>query len=202
MDKLSNIITIPAISAPKGAIVALHGWGANAQDLANLAPAFNVPSYLMLFPEAPFDRPNVQGGKMWYDFQDLTSTQLQVSKALLKAYLESLAVMDIPIFLLGFSQGAAMTLDVGLELNLAGLICLSGYLHPSITKTVTTSPILIIHGTQDQVVPVIAAQSAKATLTNIGAKVTYAEFAMGHEINGLAIATVRTFILENSAKNS
>jgi phospholipase/carboxylesterase len=198
MDKLSNIITIPAISDPVGAIVALHGWGANAQDLANLAPAFNVPNYLMLFPEAPFDRPNISGGKMWYDFQDLTSSQLQVSKALLKTYLESLAGMNIPIFLLGFSQGAAMTLDVGLELNLAGLICLSGYLHPNITKTASTSPILIIHGTQDQVVPLIAAQSAKASLTKMGAKVTYAEFAMGHEINGSAIATIRTFILKNS----
>jgi phospholipase/carboxylesterase len=198
MDKLSNIINIPAISDPVGAIVALHGWGANAEDLANLAPAFNVPNYLMLFPEAPFDRPNVQGGKMWYDFQDITSTQLQVSKALLKSYLESLTEMGIPIFLLGFSQGAAMTLDVGLEFNLAGLICLSGYLHPTITKTASTSPILIIHGNQDPVVPIIAAQSAKATLTKMGAKVTYAEFAMGHEINGSAIATVRTFILKNT----
>lgn len=210
MDKSLTVITIPSSSKPQGVIVALHGWGANAEDLAGLAPVINLPNYSMLFPQAPFDHPHVDGGKMWYDFQNPSknsnSTQLQESRSQLQAYFASLAEMNIPIFLLGFSQGGAMTLDIGLDpnfqLNLAGLISLSGYLHPNIPQTAIASPILIIHGTRDSVVPIIAAQSAKTTLTKLGAKVTYAEFQMGHEINLEAIALVRKFILENSHENS
>jgi phospholipase/carboxylesterase len=210
MDKSLEVITIPPSSKPQGVIVALHGWGANAGDLAGLAPVIDLPNYLMLFPQAPFVHPNVDSGKMWYDFQNPSensgSTQLQESRSQLRAYLASLAEMNIPTFLLGFSQGGAMTLDIGLDPNLqpnlAGLISLSGYLHPNIPQTAIASPILIIHGTIDPVVPVIAAQSAKTTLTKLGAKVSYAEFQMGHEINPEAIALVRKFILENSRENS
>jgi phospholipase/carboxylesterase len=206
MDKSLEVLTIPSSSKPQGVIVALHGWGANAEDLAGLAPVIDLPNYLMLFPQAPFDHPNADGGKMWYDFQNPNSTQLAESRSQLQAYLASLAEMNIPTFLLGFSQGGAMTLDIGLdpnlEANLAGLISLSGYLHPNIPPTAIASPILIIHGTRDSVVPVIAAQSAKTTLTKLGAKVSYAEFPMGHEINDEAIALVRKFILENSLSTS
>jgi phospholipase/carboxylesterase len=193
--------------------VALHGWGANAEDLAALAPVLNLPDYLMLFPQAPFDHPNVSGGRMWYDFQTNNSNQLQTSRNLLKAYLQSVLgsqTTNIPIFLLGFSQGGAMTLDFALEPpvsignggRFAGFICLSGYLHPNHQtakpQTDITSSVLIIHGTKDPVVPVIAAQSARTTLTKLGAEVTYAEFVMGHEINPQAIAAVRAFILKFS----
>jgi phospholipase/carboxylesterase len=204
MQQFLKIITISPPAKPKGIVVALHGWGSNADDLAALAPVLDLANYLILVPEAPFDR--VQGGKMWYEFQTADSNQIQTSRSLLKNYLESLAVMKIPIFLLGFSQGAAMTLDVGLaktlDVKLAGLICLSGYLHPDIAQNITQTsaipPILIIHGTQDPIVLVIAAQSAKNTLTKWGAKVSFAELAMGHEINDEAIVLVRKFILENS----
>lgn len=217
MDKLLEIITIQPTSEdskspvkslvkPKGVIVALHGWGSNAQDLAALAPVLNLPDYLMLFPQAPFVHPNVSDGRMWYDFQNPNSNQLQASRNLLKTYLESVLTQaeGIPLFLLGFSQGGAMTLDFALtpiasnKNSITGFICLSGYLHPDLqanTQTAITSSVLIIHGTKDPVVPVIAAQSAKLTLTKLGAKVTYAEFTMGHEINPQAIADVRKFIL-------
>lgn len=208
MDQFLKVITISTPSTPKGIVVALHGWGANAQDLAALAPVLGLANYLILVPDAPFDRS--QGGKMWYDFQTSSSNQIQTSRSLLKNYLESIATMDIPknipVFLLGFSQGAAMTLDVGLNqtlaVKLAGLICLSGYLHPDIAKVSSEisaiPPVLIIHGIQDLVVPITASQSAKITLTKWGAKVNYFELKMGHEINGEAIALVRKFILENS----
>jgi phospholipase/carboxylesterase len=205
VGKSLETITIESNSLPQGVIIALHGWGANAEDLAELAPILNLPNYLMLFPQAPFDHPNVYGGRMWYDFQNSNSHQLQESRSQLKDYINSIlgseSLLNLPVFLLGFSQGGAMTLDVGLEIKkLAGLISLSGYLHPDISQNVLETPILIIHGVQDAVVPIIAAQSAKNTLSKLGAKVSYNEFQMGHEINPQAIATVRAFILKKSSE--
>lgn len=89
-----------------------------------------------------------------------------------------------------------MTLDVGLILPLAGLCCLSGYLHtePQANDSFLP-PILIAHGRQDSVVPIGAAQQAKVKLTALGAKVAYQEFDIGHEISPDVLELMQKFIL-------
>ena len=177
----------------------LHGWGANAQDLASVVPFLNLPDYQFVLPDAPFNHPHVDGGKAWYDFQQNNKGYFE-SKQLLNDWLQSLEKeTSIPLsqtILSGFSQGAAMTLDVGLHLPLAGLVALSGYLHP-VTEVVKSAiaPILLVHGRQDAVVPLSAAQKARDSLLAMGAKVQYQEFDMGHEIRPEVIALIRNFIV-------
>lgn len=179
-------------------IVSLHGWGANAQDLASLAPIFQLTDYQFMFPNAPFAHPRVLQGKMWYDFEH-DNGLLQQSQQMLTEWLNSLeSTTGVPLsrtFLSGFSQGGAMTLDVGLNLPLAGLIVLSGYLHPisAATKAVFP-PVLIVHGRQDSIVPLKAAQAAKDTLLNLGVAVEYHEFNMGHEIRPEVVELIRKFV--------
>nr|WP_225902703.1 alpha/beta hydrolase [Pseudanabaena sp. PCC 6802] len=190
--------TIPASKTKSGVLIALHGWGANGNDLVPLAPELNLPDYEFIFPEAPFDHPQVPGGKMWYDLQDPDRGGLAKSRQILAEFLNSLPkTTGIPLsrtILLGFSQGGAMALDVGLRLPLAGLVCLSGYLHAIATPPKSPiSPILIVHGKQDAVVPLKAAQIARDTLLGLGAKVKYLEYDMGHEIRPAAIAQVQQF---------
>ncbi|WP_009633319.1 alpha/beta hydrolase [Synechocystis sp. PCC 7509] len=184
---------------PAGLVVVLHGWGANAQDLATVVPFLNLPDYQFVLPDAPFNHPQVAGGKAWYDFQKNNQGYYE-SKQLLNDWLQSLEKeTSIPLsktILSGFSQGAAMTLDVGLHLPLAGLVALSGYLHPITESPIShISPILLVHGRQDSVVPLIAAQKARDSLLTMGAKVQYQEFDMGHEIRPEVIALIRTFIV-------
>lgn len=201
MTKSLKSTSIPAVeSAKAGVIVALHGWGANSNDLVSLSPEVNLPGYQFVFPEAPFPHPQVPGGKMWYDLQDTNKSGLAESRQMLSEFLRSLPESTgIPLsqtVLLGFSQGGAMTLDVGLSLPLAGLVSLSGYLHAIVTKpNQPISPILIVHGRQDQVVPLMAAQTARDTLLSLGAKVKYTEYDMGHEIKPNAIEQIQKFIL-------
>ena len=57
-------------------------------------------------------------------------------------------------------------------------------------------PILIVHGNQDPVVPVAAAQQAKDKLTAIGVKVQYQEFTMGHEIQPSVLTLLQKFIID------
>lgn len=142
---------------------------------------------------------------MWYDLNRPPGTppedyqDLAQSKQLLINWLKSLEeTTGIPLsrtILGGFSQGGAMTLDVGLTLPLAGLIVLSGYLHP-ITQSAESDfpPVLIVHGTQDYVVPLRAAQSMRDTLTNLGVAVQYQEFDMGHGIEPAVLELVRSFV--------
>ncbi len=179
-------------------LVMLHGWGSNAQDLASLAPILNLPDYRYLFPNAPIPHPEAPGGLMWYDLSNQEQTGLTDSRRLLKDWLTSLPdKTGIPLnqtVLGGFSQGGAMTFDVGLGLPLAGLVVLSGYLHgldPN-QDPQARPPVLIIHGRQDPVVPLSAAQMSRDALS--GSQVDYHEFDMAHEVNPAALETMQQFI--------
>lgn len=186
---------------PTGLVICLHGWGANYYDLVSLAATLNLPQYQFLFPDAPFPHPYVPGGKMWYDLESQDYQGLTESRQQLRAWLEGLEQeTGIPrsrTIVTGFSQGGAMTLDVGLGLPFAGLVSLSGYLHaPPQLASEKVPPVLMIHGKQDPVVPVRAAQQAKDTLTHLGVSVQYHEFNMGHQIIPEVLDLERQFILE------
>ena len=205
-----NAIDIPPRSGqpPQGLIILLHGWGANAQDLVPLANALALPQCHFSFPEAPFPHPYSPNGRMWYDLETQNLQQFQEGRQRLEDWLNSLIkTLDIPcdrILLGGFSQGGAMTLEVGLNRPFAGLICLSGYLHPTdFAKQQTSPPVFIAHGQQDPVVPLQTAQSANQQLTAQGIWVEYHEFKMGHEICPEVLACLKPFITArlNSAKN-
>ena len=201
-----NLLTLNAIAVPPSSgnppdhiLVLLHGWGADANDLAPLAQVFDLPHYQCLFPNAPFPHPEVPSGLAWYaletpDYYGLTESRQQLRDWLLS--LEDQTGVPLSHTVLGgFSQGGAMTLDVGLELPLAGLFSLSGYLHFQ-PRPLTTPipPILMVHGKQDFVVPIEAARQTRDALNRINAKIEYHEFNMGHEIPQIVLNLVEKFI--------
>jgi phospholipase/carboxylesterase len=196
---LQYIIIPPKNEQPADKLlVMLHGWGANLYDLAPLANVLDLPNYQCIFPNATFAHPQIPGGRAWYSLETEDYQGLSESRETLKNWLIGLEKeTKIPLektILAGFSQGGAMTLDVGLELPLAGICSLSGYLHSS-PKPKTNPPVLIIHGKQDQVVPIQAAQNAKIQLTKLSLNIKYQEYNMGHEIIPEAINLLRNFIL-------
>lgn len=189
----------------------LHGWGANCQDLAGLADYMDLSDYQLVFPEAPFPHPYNPVGKMWYSFpQDYSflgksefgdRADLSTSRDRLIEFLTHFTeTSNIPfsrIILGGFSQGGAMTLDVGVRLPLAGLMILSGYLHaPLQPQQASLPPTLMIHGRQDQVVPLQAAHQARDSLEAIGVTLNYQEYDMGHEIQPIALRQIQSFVKE------
>ncbi|BAZ78870.1 alpha/beta hydrolase [Sphaerospermopsis kisseleviana CS-549] len=191
---------------PAALIVTLHGWGANAQDVESLSSYFNLPDCEFLFPNAPYPYPYSPVGRAWYDLRDENMYQgLPESRQLLIDWLQSLESMTgVPLsrtVLSGFSQGGAMTLDVGLTLPLAGLVVMSGYPHPQLANLQKGNfpPTLIMHGTQDQVVPLSAATKAKAVAEALGVVVEYHEFVMGHEINLEMLQVLRKFVIKTIA---
>ena len=206
LDPKLDIIFVPArTDAPIGTIVLLHGWGANNQDLGDLVPYFNLPEYQFLFPNGLFEHEYSDDGKMWYSFTgagqltDRSITQLATSREVLTTWIESLpASTGIPLdrtWIAGFSQGGAMTLEIGLDLPVAGLIVLSGYLHADRVKPQQAAPpVAIVHGRQDDVVPIAAARKSHEVLTQWGVDVLYREFDMGHSIVPEVLQVVRQFV--------
>ncbi|WP_295615337.1 dienelactone hydrolase family protein [Chamaesiphon sp. GL140_3_metabinner_50] len=207
-DPQLDIIFVPArTDAPVGTIVLLHGWGANHNDLGDLVPYFDLPEYQFLFPNGIFDHEYSDDGKMWYSFtgagqlNDRSLAQLATSREVLTTWIESLpASTGIPLdrtWIAGFSQGGAMTLEIGLDLPVAGLIVMSGYLHQNRSKpTQAAPPVAIVHGRQDDVVPISAARQIQARLTEWGVDVRYQEFDMGHSIVPEVLNVVRKFVTD------
>lgn len=202
IPNIEAISVMPNGDKPTHLLVVLHGWGANYQDFVPFAKVLNLKGFGYFFPNAPFAHFQVPGGKAWYALENKEFTGLAESRRLLLDWLNSLeASTGVPLnntVLAGFSQGGAMTLDVGLTLPLAAVCSFSGYLHyqPQPKEEQVFPPTLIIHGKQDFVVPLQAAIKARDELTKIGVNVQYHEFDMAHEVQEPAIALFKQFIID------
>ena len=209
MAKALDFIDVPPNNGEtkKGLIVILHGWGANAEDVASIVPFLQLPGYHFVLPNAPFPHPHSPVGRAWYELsRDNMYEGLPQSRELLIDLLQSLEQSTgVPLkktILSGFSQGGAMTLDVGLKLPFAGLISMSGYLHSDIQNLEIPAsnflrPVLIMHGKQDEVVPLQAAQKARDALELQSVPTEYHEFDGGHQISSQMLDVARTFVLGN-----
>ena len=199
-NQLESIYLLPEQKTPSFLLVMLHGWGANYQDFVDLPEVIDLPKFGYVLPNAPFNHPQVAQGRAWYELESPEYQGLEQSQQQLSSWLKSLeAQTGVPLantYVAGFSQGGAMTLDVALKLPVAGICSLSGYLHyqPNPLDKVPP-PALIVHGTQDLVVPIDAARQARDQLTAINVSVQYQEFEMGHEVIPPVWALLKQFIL-------
>jgi phospholipase/carboxylesterase len=100
--------------------------------------------------------------------------------------------------LLGFSQGAAMALDVatGAEqpLPLAAVIACSGYPHRDWQPQGGTTPVLLTHGSDDPVVPAVHCDRLQQSLQDVGIAVVRQDFQGGHGIDPALFPLMRTFL--------
>ena len=142
-------------------LVLLHGWGANADDLRPVGKALQHrhPDPLdVVALDAPEPHPQPPG-RQWYGLFPAQWQEVPAAVESLRARLTQLdggeeALPSTVLF--GFSQGGAMALEVGCSLNLAGVISCSGYPHPGWTPPAEHPPVLLLHGAQDAIVPVMA----------------------------------------------
>jgi len=187
---LSGLLLSPKSGvAPQALVILLHGWGSNAEDVAGLVPVLELGNCWVSAPDGPLEHPYSEAGKMWYDLENPAWPGLDQSKALLQEHLEQLikesGLTPAQTVLMGFSQGGAMALEVGLGLSLGGIAVFSGYLHPELAKETVeaTTPVFITHGHQDAVVPFRAAEQTQQFLQSHDVRIVFKPFDMGHEIS-------------------
>lgn len=164
---------------PKGLVVTLHGYGSNGDDLISLAPYWD-----RLLPDVQFSSPNaparVQGfGEMyqWFPIESMDPVHLakgvRDAAPILEAFLDGemarFGVTKAQTALVGFSQGTMMALQVGLASKepFAGVLGFSGALVGN-PEVASKPPVLLVHGEQDDVVPLAASQMAQQFLSAAG----------------------------------
>ncbi len=194
---LAHVVVPPRSKSESYALlVLLHGRGADAHDLLPLADELGRDDLLVLAPQAPYALPGPFGmGYAWYDMHDIGDPDpatFAPSLAQLRKFLDA-AVAGYPVdadrvFLLGFSQGAVMSLATALTdpRRLAGVVALSGYLPEAISGAEGGSaqdlPVFVGHGRADPLISVSEGRKARDVLTAAGADVTYREYSVEHRI--------------------
>jgi phospholipase/carboxylesterase len=181
-------------------LVLLHGWGADADDLLDLGSELlgsEAAAVSVVALRAPLPHPGGTG-RQWYDLGLPNWPELPAAREDLLRRLQELS-RTVPLertVLLGFSQGAAMGIDVavGAGLTLAGLIGCSGYPHPGWVPQKSEIPILLTHGKEDAVVPFGACEALEQSLKSSGGRVETLAFHGGHGIAPELFPAMRVFL--------
>jgi len=179
----------PASGAkPKQLVILLHGVGADGNDLIGLAPYFQktLPDALFVSPNAPYAFDMAPTGHQWFSLLDFSErTRLEgvtgaapIVNRFIDDMLSETGLSEDKLVLIGFSQGAMMSLHVGLrrKKQLAGIIGYSGMLvAPERLQDEIESrpPVLLTHGDADPVLPVEALPAAVAGLKAAGVAVEH-----------------------------
>ena len=168
-------------------LVLLHGWGADANDLVPvgklLTEGFKEGFEIVSF-SAPQTHPS-GSGRQWYPLYPHQWEQVPNAVLDLEKRLNNLCLKSIPLsktFLLGFSQGGAMALELASRNKFKAVFALSSYPHPDWKPLKNMSSIFLCHGNIDQVVPKEASERSFEMLLKNGVKSELYFFEGGHEI--------------------
>lgn len=187
-------------------LVLLHGWGADADDLLDLGELLvsGGASTQVVALRAPQTHPG-GFGRQWYDLQTPGWPDLPQAREALKQRLLALA-SSVPLertVVLGFSQGAAMAVDVAGALPLAGLVACSGYPHEDSAVMDNglrdsgwrpATALLLTHGREDPIVRHEASEALLQQWQRAGGEAELLSFDGGHTIDESVLPPLRSFV--------
>ena len=168
MNDFNGQIVYPETGNPiKNALIFLHGYGANADDLINIGYKWKekLENTIFISPNAPFKCSWSNDAFQWFDLTSIAPEK--IGEGLVKAgpYLNELiekikikfSLDDSQILFFGFSQGAMMGLyHLCKRKNpCAGLLAYSGLLfmdHDFDNSIFSRFPIRLYHGKNDEVI--------------------------------------------------
>ncbi|WP_186988435.1 alpha/beta hydrolase [Constantimarinum furrinae] len=183
---------------PSPAIIMLHGFGSDENDLFSFASEL-PENYHIISLKAPI--PMQPYGNAWYNiyfdnndgkFSD--TEQAIASRELISECIDEIVekyrVKEGGITLLGFSQGTILSFAVALNYpeKVQNVIGLSGYINEDLLKEgfekndFSKLNVYSSHGSVDQVIPVAWARKTEPFLKNLSISCTYSEFPVGHGV--------------------
>ena len=198
-------------------VILMHGLGADGHDFEDVARMLCESAlprrWRFVLPHAREMPVTINMGTRmpaWYDVFDLSHPRdvdwetVAVSQQQIESLIS--AEQASKIILAGFSQGAAMALQVGLrhQAGISGVLMMSGYLLESEAHPVPPAggslPIGVLHGTADEVVPIGAAEAALGSLRAAGYNPTFKSYAgLGHGVAEEEVRDVLAWLDEHGA---
>jgi len=163
-----------------GAVILIHGRGANAADILGLAQALDRPNIAYLAPDA--------AGQVWYPRpftapQAMNQPHLGSALNLVGRIFADLMERGVPperVVLLGFSQGACLALEYAARnpRRYGGVVALSGGLIGDVIApanyegSLAGTPVFLGCSDMDPFIPLTRVQNSTAVMKHLGAEVT------------------------------
>jgi len=167
-------------------VMFLHGYGADGKDLIDLANPFSMalPNATFISPDAPFPCAMSPQGRQWFPIEEIPMGAIEASNNLLSLIEKEAQTIGLnfkDVILIGFSQGAMMSMQCLLlsKFQLSGIIGYSGALREQNIEAAkynvidgkhkfSSTPVFLVHGEQDEVVPFQMLEKSKVLLDGIG----------------------------------
>lgn len=201
---------------PQISIVWLHGLGSNCVDFSEFCkvlPIYKAIPVRFIIPQAPVRSVTFQLGMTapsWYDifsvqqserhlnFEDLQQTKNYVL-TLIQRQVDK-GVSPDKIFLGGFSQGGAVSLETAFSLpyKIGGILSLSGYLpSPKIREAEHKAPVFFAYGLKDAMIPLVISEKSYSVLQSCGFSISKHVYKnMDHDICPQEILDINDFLIK------
>lgn len=197
---------LPARGQADRLVVFCHGYGADGNDLIALGGEWQrlMPTAAFVSPNAPQPCAGAPMGYQWFPITRMDPIEMMrgvesaapILNAFIDAELARLNLDGSRLALVGFSQGTMMSLQVGLRRKVppAAIVGYSGALagpERLLNEIQAKPPVLLVHGDEDQMIPVQALYMAANGLAAAGVPVRWhVSPGIGHGIapDGLDLA--------------
>jgi phospholipase/carboxylesterase len=221
-QKLDGPRIEPRSGIAKQLVVFLHGYGADGNDLIEIGRAWQglLPDAAFVSPHAPRPCGQAPVGREWFPltFRDPDErwNGVQAAAPGLDKFLDAeLARRMLPpsaLALVGFSQGTMMALHVGLRRAVppAAIVGYSGMLimpgdamsEAFAAEIKSKPPVLLIHGDEDQLIPVQALTHSAEGLAAVGIPAEWhISSGVGHGIDQEGLRHGGEFLAKQFAKS-
>lgn len=175
-------------------IVPLHGVGSRGNDFAGLAHQWpqDLPGACVELVDAPYPFDGGGSGRQWFSVDGVTAAnrlaRIVDARPAFDAAIagRDAATRDLPLVLVGFSQGSIMALDAVASgrKRPAAVVAFSGRLATPVSALQPSTPILLLHGEADRVIPASESAAAHQALKAAGFDATLrVEPGVGHAIS-------------------
>ena len=183
----------------------MHGWKGNRSSMEHVANALNMKYAQWTFIQGPYAVSDNEYS--WFDGNEKEGWRYQESFDLLHHAILNLNKSGFPnskIFLLGFSQGACLAMEfiIRQEFSLGGIIPIAGFIGKidrfknDIVNGAQDTPVLLIHGSRDEMVLPAESKIAFELFSDAGFKVQLQTPPVGHKIPLQTKDIIEKFILE------
>ncbi len=210
MTKLLTDSIIKSGDKNKNAIIFLHGYGANSNDLIGIANVWidSLPKTIFLSPNAPFECEFAENAYQWFELTSISPQSigdgLKKAGPFLNEYIDHVSktykIDEKNILFVGFSQGTMMALHhlCKRKNQCAGLLGYSGLLFENEnfkSEIKSKFPIKLYHGKRDELINYQNSIEASKKLKALGFNIEYnLSEELGHGIDEEGIKIGLDFI--------
>lgn len=194
-------------------IVLLHGVGADGANLRPLGEALQpiLPHARFAAPDAPEPFEGAAFGRQWFSIAGVSDANRTERVERARAGFDRVVSREIEragfadkldrVALFGFSQGSILSLDALLRGRwpVAAVVAASGRLATAPgPKPAIKTPVLLLHGDRDEVIPAAETLRAKRVLEQTGFSVEAHVYpGLGHSISPEGLAATARFLAKH-----